>query len=343
MSALVSASVLREWERLLVNRSRPYALQQRDGSYRWLWQPLTRQLLADHLAGEVTLALSSLDGTGLCRWACLDADAPDGLAHLLELRTGLADLGFAGVLEASRRGGHLWLFFTDLVPATRARAAILGAMSRVYAQGVAPARVELYPDTDRPGALGHAVRLPLGVHRRTGQRYPLIGSDGRPLTFSSTEASVTFVLAQARVPARWLHAHWEMPVSGDGEQPHAAPSATRSVVIRWVDAQVSPLDLLGELAPASALRPMGQGFLGWCPFHEDDAPQADGSPGTPSLYVVRNARYGWSWRCLSTHCRLSEPPMKHSFRLLCELLGCDAQTGIAAARARWPSLKEKTP
>jgi hypothetical protein len=106
-------------------------------------------------------------------------------------------------------------------------------------------------------------------------------------------------------------------------------------VIRWVDAHVSPLDLLDELCPQSEMRIAGQGFVGWCPFHDDRAPDERGEPGTPSFYVVHNARYGWSWRCLSSNCAYAEGPMKHSFRLLQELLGLDVRSAIGAAYARW--------
>src|SRR5262249_2947583 len=95
----------------------------------------------------------------------------------------------------------------------------------------------------------------------------------------------------------------------------SAPFSTTSAVIRWVDAQVNLLDLLEELAPATDMRLAGQGYLGWCPFHDDQAPDAAGDPGTPSFYVIHNSRYGWSWRCLSTNCAPSERPMRHSFRL----------------------------
>jgi hypothetical protein len=107
-------------------------------------------------------------------------------------------------------------------------------------------------------------------------------------------------------------------------------------VLRWVDAYVSPLLLLAELAPASELRRAGQGYLGWCPFHDDRAPQADGSRGTPSLYVVQSARHGWSWRCLSSNCVQHAGPMRHSFRLFQELLGLNTRDALRAALERWP-------
>jgi len=109
-------------------------------------------------------------------------------------------------------------------------------------------------------------------------------------------------------------------------------------VICWVDAHVSPLDLLDELCPQSEMRVTGQGFLGWCPFHDDRAPDERGEAGTASFYVVHNRRHGWSWRCLSSNCPFAEGPMKHSFRLLQELLGLDARAAIGAACARWPDV-----
>ncbi len=111
---------------------------------------------------------------------------------------------------------------------------------------------------------------------------------------------------------------------------------TRSAVIRWVDAHVSPLELLAELAPESELRRAGRGYIGWCPFHNDRAPDAaTGAAGSASLYVVADRRYGWSWRCLSTNCAQSMGPMRHSFRLWQELLGVSVASAIAEAARRW--------
>lgn len=66
-----------------------------------------------------------------------------------------------------------------------------------------------------------------------------------------------------------------------------------------MDAQVNPLDLLEEISSATDMRLADQGYLGWCPCHNDQVPDANGDPGTPPFYVVHNTRYGWSWRCLS--------------------------------------------
>src|SRR5262245_45348208 len=84
--------LIRGWEELLVNRARPYAVQQEDGSYRWIFRPLDLKALRAHFSGTQTLALSSLDEQGRCRWLCLDDDAPDGLVQLARVRAALAEV-----------------------------------------------------------------------------------------------------------------------------------------------------------------------------------------------------------------------------------------------------------
>jgi hypothetical protein len=123
--------------------------------------------------------------------------------------------------------------------------------------------------------------------------------------------------------------------------PVPIPIGTRSAVIRWVDAHVAIPELLAELAPMTELRKAGKGYLGWCPFHDDRAPDAAGRPGTPSFYAVRDRRYGWSWRCFSTNCAHSVGPLRHSFRLLQDLLELTASQAIREACARWPEADDK--
>jgi hypothetical protein len=166
------SSLLEGWRRLLVNRSQPHAVQQSDGTYRWREELCDLDVLARHLAGGLTLALSSTDARGLCKWICLDADAPDALHQLVALAQWLVADGLPGIVEASRRGGHLWLLFAEAVPATTARYAVREALDRAALAGVSLPCLEVYPDRDAADGLGHAMRLPLGVHQRTHRRYP---------------------------------------------------------------------------------------------------------------------------------------------------------------------------
>lgn len=104
-----------------------------------------------------------------------------------------------------------------------------------------------------------------------------------------------------------------------------------------VNADVSPLDLL---APDSEMRRQGKGYLGWCPFHGDRAPNEHGRPGTPSFYATKDFRYGWRWRCLSTNCEQHPSPMRHSFRLLQGLRSTNVKGAIHATQ-RWPEPDER--
>jgi hypothetical protein len=88
----------------------------------------------------------------------------------------------------------------------------------------------------------------------------------------------------------------------------------------------------GKLARA-VLRGGGGGNTALLTRHR--ARDAAGQPGSPSLYVVRDRRYGWSWRCLSTNCAQSVGPMRHSFRLWQELLDVSVASAIVEARRRW--------
>jgi hypothetical protein len=363
-------SVAEQWMTLFANRTRPYAVQQQDGAYRWVYAELTPRLVDAHLAGELTLALSSLDARGGARWACLDVDAPGSLPQLLDVRAALAGLGLPGLVASSRRGGHLWLLLDEVTPAVALRFSIAEALAQLASQGVEIPAHELYPDTSAMAApakrLGHAVRLPLGVHRRTSVRYPLFDMQGNPCAFTTAERAAVFVLDTPRIAAEPLRERWQVVVAdrkaakvgtGDrrerGEQSRRVAHVegaelvgerdgtrvgTHSAVIRWVDAQVSPLDLLAELAPESEMRRVGRGYIGWCPFHDDRASdELTGEPGTPSFYVVQDRRYGWSWRCLSTNCVQSAGLMRHSFRLLQELLGISVAAAIGEAVSRWPA------
>jgi len=353
------------WQARFVNRTVPYGAQQADGSCPWVYEPCTAELLAAHLRGDITLALSSTDARGACRWLSLDVDAPGMLPQLLILRTALSEQGLPRLVEASRRGGHLWTFFGRPLPAVAARFAIAQALEAVGAQGVEIPAHERYPDLPGPGSVGHSMRLPLGIHRKTGKRYPLFDAEGLPCAFTSLARAVTFVLATPVISAAWAEAQWNAyranraaPTAGhrvirgvrgvqapdhsrhaDRYDDHSQRSqgiGARSAVIRWVDAEIAPLDLLSELVPECEMKRVGKGYLGWCPFHDDRAADVEGCPGSPSFYVVEDRCYGWSWRCLSTNCAFSLGPMKHSFRLLQELLELNVAATIHEARRRWP-------
>jgi len=145
-----------------------YAVQQRDGSYWRVREPFTLPLLAAHLAGRCTLGTYLLDEQHQCSFAVFDADSPDGLEQLVGLAMELALSGIPTILEASRRGGHLWVHLAEPTSARAVRAWLLPSARMLG--------VELYPKQDTLGPDGACslIRLPLGIHQQARGWYPFV-------------------------------------------------------------------------------------------------------------------------------------------------------------------------
>jgi hypothetical protein len=163
-----------------VGRRNDYAVQASDGHYVRIRSDLTYEELFWHLQGSQTLGTYVINEDNLCPFAVFDSDAPTGLLDLAAVNMNLATSGIPSYLELSRRGAHLWVFFYEPMPAVHVRAWLLP---------FCPQNIEFYPKQDqasweRPGSL---IRLPLGVHQRSGERYPFIMLvDGQPLPLFSS-------------------------------------------------------------------------------------------------------------------------------------------------------------
>ena len=251
---------------LFVHRWDQYAVQQRDGSYVRVASPLSFSLLAAHLRGQCTLGTYLLDQQSTCTFAVLDADGDGGLAQLAALALHLAQAGIPTLLEASRRGGHLWVHLAEPTPA-----ALVRAWLRPSAVALG---VELYPKQDilLPGGSGSLIRLPLGVHRRSRGWYPFLAvqADGCLVAVGETVAECcAWVCQQVRrvvVPGDVVQAAPET-ISGEGDGMAVgwpALMASRKCVgsIRqWCQAQ----DIVAVIGRYVALDGRG---VGSCPFKE---------------------------------------------------------------------------
>jgi hypothetical protein len=204
-------SVLSYAERL-VNRRDTYAVQQSDGRYLRVAVPLDQDALVAHLTGARTVACYALDRQRQARWLCFDSDAPEGLAQLLLVHHALAALGLTTLREASRRGGHLWLFCAQAVPAAVLRGSALGVLALLAARGDLPdavaRQIEVYPSAAALGAGGYsqAVRAPLGVHQRTGLIYPFVDVGARPAHGLTVVDGLQWMLRQPVAPPALIRA-----------------------------------------------------------------------------------------------------------------------------------------
>jgi len=162
---------------LFFSRRDVYAVQMDDGSYRPVWKSVSPRIVDAHLAGGVTIGSYVVNQRGLVKFAVLDIDSHDGLdAARVALRDVLGSLDEkyrrGSIVEYSgQKGYHVWVVFDGLVAASAVRSEF------------ADFDCEVFPKQDRVGAdgLGNLVKLPLGVHRRTGKRCLFLDDDLAPL------------------------------------------------------------------------------------------------------------------------------------------------------------------
>lgn len=158
--------------RLLVGNPRAYAEQQTSGEYRAIRKPLTDQLLSGHLAGLVTLGTYLQVAPGRTRHLVLDLDerSPE---KALVLRRLLQHYQLPALLsDSGNKGYHLWTCFAQPVPSAQARRVGRALVSLAEESLGGAVQCDVFPDGQ--GELGRVVKLPLGLHRRTGERCSLL-------------------------------------------------------------------------------------------------------------------------------------------------------------------------
>ena len=284
---------LRLLARTCIGRHDDYAVQREDGRYLRVRLPLELDDMRRHLLGVETIGTYVIDERGCCRFAVFDADSLDGLVQLLAVQRRLASDGICSALEGSRRGGHLWVFFASRVPASLVRRFLLP---------YCPPGVEFYPKQDQasyahPGSL---VRVPLGVHRRSGRRYPFLvpDSEGDRLVPAarSVAGSIDWLAQVPRVPVDVLNraapresGGWPAPhtfVAG-GRLGLASPDDRRSIHT-WCDGQDARV-VIGRYVE------LNRRGMGCCPFGWH---HSDGKDSHPSLWVhPPRSSGGPCWYC----------------------------------------------
>ncbi len=165
-------------------------------------EPLTARVVRRHLFGDLTVGVYPirLDGTVLFMaldldltraamdWARRGREEADSVRRSLEQSVELAvaaarEVGLEPLVEDSGyKGRHLW-FFLDQPERLAVVHAVLRALVRSFEEKVpAGIAVETFPKQSRRSGKGYGnlIKLPLGVHRRTGRRAWLLREDGTP-------------------------------------------------------------------------------------------------------------------------------------------------------------------
>jgi hypothetical protein len=138
--------------------------------------PLTPAAVRTHLTGTSTLGIYPLQQDESCWLLAIDFDKAGWQEDVVATLDACEALGIPAALERSRsgQGAHLWVFFTEPVPASLARnlgsAVLTEALDRRYQIGL-DSYDRLFPsqDTLPAGGFGNLIALPLqGLSRRAG-------------------------------------------------------------------------------------------------------------------------------------------------------------------------------
>jgi hypothetical protein len=180
--------------------ARQWSAEGGESGYTPVREPLTPTAVRNHLIGNVTLGVYPvrLDNTvtffafdvdirkaALARARSSLAEArriKDAVAAETEaLRATLDGFGIPALLEDSGyKGRHLWVFLDTPEDAAVVRQ-FAGLLLKVAPSGCPDVQIEFFPKQATTGAgIGNLIKLPIGIHRRTGRRSRLLLADGTP-------------------------------------------------------------------------------------------------------------------------------------------------------------------
>jgi hypothetical protein len=253
--------MIEQYMSLFCGRLSDHSVQLETGLYARAGLPLDRARVAAHLRGEVSLATYVLDEHGQCKVAVLDGDKENDFFCLADVQQQLLRADIPAWLERSRRGGHLWVFLAAPAPASIVRAWLLP---------FCPSGMEFFPKQDVTRGVGSAIRLPFGIHRRSGRRYSFVtrSCDGQwHAVGSRISDQVAFLFDQARaipplVAPDLTIATTSAAAPDRQKKSFSLSSGTRYASIREWNAAHNPLVEIGRYVDLDR-----QG-AGHCPFGE---------------------------------------------------------------------------
>lgn len=130
--------------------------------------PVTDQVFYDHLSGRHTIGVYPLRKDDSCRFLAVDFDEADWRNDSRAFLRSCRDTNIPAALEISRsgEGAHIWIFFSEPVPAKEARqlgAALLSRTCENTRQLSLASYDRLFPNQDTlpRGGFGNLIALPL--------------------------------------------------------------------------------------------------------------------------------------------------------------------------------------
>lgn len=253
--------------------------------WRPLREPLTPQVALDGLTGHgPSISGYMIAPPGVSHTAAIDFDTDDGMQQAFRLVRLMASDEMPAYVESSRRGAHVWMNFTEVLSAKVIRHAIRGLLQAIDLDAHDP-KIELRPGTDTVAddGLGHALRLPLMPHPKTGKRHQFYDSQGQPVGRTLADILLNVEAIPAAKMSGWAERYKPPPVTH-------IPREHRTPQRPFPEDDSVASEILRELWGVENAWP---GRSVRCPAHEDTM---------PSLSILRDDRRAI---CKAPHCILN--------------------------------------
>jgi hypothetical protein len=265
--------IVKAYAETFISRWDMYPIQVQ-GGYVTVKKPLRSGMVFSHILSHwrgnkpLTLGAYALSPDSTAKWLCLDADDWREWEEIWRLAQNLKGQGVPTYAETSRRGGHLWLFFQSPIAGKEAR-----TFGKYLANAFDLPDLEIYPKQDQLGdGPGSLVRLPLGVHQKSGKVHHFVGLDGRPLA-PRINQQIELLADPDRVPQSFVEdVLWKDYLDkrrheSEAEDLELIPDfpemSAGETLSESIKNSITVYDLVSQYAD---LDERGRGH---CPFHED--------------------------------------------------------------------------
>jgi len=166
------------------NRTDVYSHWEPEKGWRPVREPLTPAIVTAGLMGTGPSISAYMIGLGsLAHCLALDFDTDNGLEQAFVLGRTMWEQDLPAYVETSRRGAHLWCVISNTLPAATIRKAARALLGAALLPTNDP-HIEIRPGSDHVDAeehlhvtgavvgegLGHALRMPMMPHPKTGVR-----------------------------------------------------------------------------------------------------------------------------------------------------------------------------
>jgi hypothetical protein len=230
------------------------------GGWRPVREPLTPAVVIAGLTGTGPSISAYMIGLGsLAHCLAIDFDTDNGLEQAFVLGRTMGGQGLPAYVETSRRGAHLWCVISATITAATLRKAARALLATALIPTDDP-HIEIRPGSDHVDAeehvhvsgavvgegLGHALRMPMMPHPKTGIRGVMFDSQSHRLGTSLAKVMLEIEHAPSAEILKWAD-RWNPTVNvipPDYGKPHPHredDDASASELLRTLWGVVDPV------------------------------------------------------------------------------------------------------